>query len=209
MDDTAQRRPYPDLGEPLRDAQVVEPRELDVVGLAGFYRSAHRCREPGQLVEERRFGDTRSVEPEAFENLLFGVVIFVEPRRADCLPWIASQRVRSAHQGVVPLLGRADLVFAVDKNVRHGLVIALIDAFKKEGWFESYDALGLTPHCGNLNMGVLIKGERAKLDELRRTDHFERFSMQLGRLFSGYGVIPGVTLEGMRKVADRVPDLPK
>jgi len=28
----------------------------------------------------------------------------------------------------------ADLVFAIDKNVRHGLVIALIDAFKKEGF---------------------------------------------------------------------------
>lgn len=33
--------------------------------------------------------------------------------------------------------------------------------------------------------------------------------MQLNRLFTGYGVIPGVTLEGMRKVADRNPDMLK
>ena len=90
-----------------------------------------------------------------------------------------------------------------------GTMLTELDAFKNEGWFESYEAFGLTPHCGNLNMGVLIKGERAKLDELRRTDRFERVSMQLGRLFTGYGVIPGVTLEGMRKVADRNPDLLK
>jgi hypothetical protein len=54
-----------------------------------------------------------------------------------------------------------------------------------------------------------LMGERAKLDELRRTDKFERFSMDLNVLFNGYGVIPGVTLEGMKKVAERNPDLLK
>jgi hypothetical protein len=88
-----------------------------------------------------------------------------------------------------------------------GPMLTELDAFKAEGWFESYEAFGLTPHCGTLNMGVLIKGERAKLDELRRTDRFERFSMQLGRLFTGYGVIPGVTVDGMRKVVERNPNL--
>ena len=90
-----------------------------------------------------------------------------------------------------------------------GTTLTLLDAFKEEGWFESYDVFALTPHCGSLNMGILIKGERAKLDELRRTDRFERFSMDLNMLFTGYGVIPGVTLEGMRKVAERNPDLLK
>ena len=90
-----------------------------------------------------------------------------------------------------------------------GTMMSELDAFKKEGWFESYDAFALTPHSGTLNMGFLIKGERAKLDELRRSDKFERFSMELNRLFTGYGVIPGVTLEGMKKVAERNPDLLK
>jgi len=88
-----------------------------------------------------------------------------------------------------------------------GGMVTQLDAFKKEGWFESYESFALTPHCGNLNMGVLIKGERAKLDELRRTDRFEKFSMELMQLFTGYGVIPGVTLECMRKVAERNPNM--
>ena len=85
--------------------------------------------------------------------------------------------------------------------------IKQLDKLRSEGWCESYDVVGLTPHCGTLNAFVLLKGERAKLDELRRSDPFERFSMELAQLFDGYGVVPGVTLEGMQKVAERNPDL--
>jgi hypothetical protein len=90
-----------------------------------------------------------------------------------------------------------------------GAALTKLEAFKKDGWFESFDMCGLTPHGGDLNLLILIKGERAKLDELRRTDAFERFSMELMQLFSGYGVVPGVTLEGMRKVIERNPELGK
>jgi len=85
--------------------------------------------------------------------------------------------------------------------------LAAIEGFKQEGWFESYDVIGLTPHFGSTNSFMLLKGERAKLDELRRSDAFERFSMTLARLFTGYGVVPGVTLEGLRKVRERTADL--
>ena len=87
--------------------------------------------------------------------------------------------------------------------------VAQIEKFHKEGWFESYEVIGLTPHNGTTNGFILLKGERAKLDELRRTDPFERFSMQLMRVMDGYGVVPVVTLEGMRKVQERNPDLLK
>lgn len=85
--------------------------------------------------------------------------------------------------------------------------IAQIERFQKEGWFESYDVIGLTPHFGATNNFVLLKGDRAKLDELRRSDSFERFSMRLSRVLDGYGVVPGVTLEGLRKASERNPDL--
>jgi hypothetical protein len=85
--------------------------------------------------------------------------------------------------------------------------LAAIEGFKKEGWFESYEIIGLTPHSGNVNGFLLLKGERAKLDELRRTDAFERVSMKLARVLEGYGVVPGVTLEGLRKVQERNRDL--
>src|SRR5262245_10912669 len=85
--------------------------------------------------------------------------------------------------------------------------LAQIERFQKEGWFESYEVIGLTPNFGTSNDFVLLKGDRAKLDELRRSDAFERFSMRFGRLLQGYGVVPGLTLEGLRKVSERNPDL--
>ena len=54
---------------------------------------------------------------------------------------------------------------------------------------------------------MLLFGERAKLDELRRTDEFERFSIKLGMLFEGYGVIPGLNNEGLQKAMGRMKDL--
>jgi hypothetical protein len=85
--------------------------------------------------------------------------------------------------------------------------VSAIEGLKKEGWFESFEVIGLTPHSGSVNGFLLLKGERAKLDELRRTDSFERISMTLSRMLEGYGVIPGVTLEGLRKVQERNRDL--
>jgi hypothetical protein len=102
-----------------------------------------------------------------------------------------------------PLPGRESEAY----NALFGEGLGQLESFKKEGWFESYDIVGLTPHGGNLNSFALLKGERAKLDELRRTDAFERFSMRLGRVLEGYGVVPGLTLEGLRKVQERNPDL--
>ena len=88
-----------------------------------------------------------------------------------------------------------------------GEALSALEGFQKEGWFERYDVLGLTPHCGTLSGFILLQGERAKLDELRRTDAFERVSMRMSRVLDGFGVIPGVTLEGMRKVLQRNQDL--
>jgi hypothetical protein len=81
--------------------------------------------------------------------------------------------------------------------------------YQKEGWYESFQFVGLTPHGGDLNAFVILNGERPKLDELRRTDDFEKLSMKLVRLFTGYGVIPGVTGEGIRRFNERNPDLVK
>jgi len=82
-----------------------------------------------------------------------------------------------------------------------------LENFQRAGWFESYETIGLTPHGGSLNGFLLLRGERKKLDELRRSDDFERFSLQLGATLDGYGVVPGVTLEGLKKVRERNPNL--
>jgi hypothetical protein len=87
-----------------------------------------------------------------------------------------------------------------------GAVMEQLESFQKQGWFESMETVGLTAHGGDLNGFILLKGSREKLDALRRTDEFERFSMDLGGRLDRYGVVPGVTLEGMKQVMNRVKD---
>ena len=69
--------------------------------------------------------------------------------------------------------------------------------------FERMETIALTAHGGDLNGCILLFGERAKLDELRRTDAFEAFSMKMGSLFAGFGVVPGLNGEGIQAVMAR------
>ncbi len=70
-------------------------------------------------------------------------------------------------------------------------------------WFEKMEMCALTPHGGDLNGCVICFGDRAKLDELRRTDEFEAFSMKLGSYFARHGVVPGVNWDGIQAVMER------
>jgi hypothetical protein len=69
--------------------------------------------------------------------------------------------------------------------------------------FERLETIGLTAHGKGIHGFMLLYGERAKLDELRRTDGFEGFVMRLGELFDGLTVVPGVNWEGMQAVMKR------
>jgi hypothetical protein len=84
-----------------------------------------------------------------------------------------------------------------------------LSKFQKQGYFERMERVALTPHAGDLNGFILLFGERAKLDELRRTDEFERVSVQLLTMFEGYGVVPGLNGEGLDKAMARNRDLLK
>jgi hypothetical protein len=86
------------------------------------------------------------------------------------------------------------------------LMSEVVPSLKKwEGkWFDRVEACGLTPHGGDLNGFFILFGQRAKLDELRRTDEFEAFSMGCGKRLTNWGVIPGVNFEGMTQVMKRV-----
>lgn len=69
--------------------------------------------------------------------------------------------------------------------------------------FERMETIGLTAHGGDVNGFVLLFGERAKLDELRRTDEFEGLVMKLDELFAGLAVVPGVNWDGLQSVMKR------
>ncbi len=76
---------------------------------------------------------------------------------------------------------------------------------KVEGqYFERKEIIGLTAHGGDMNGCIILFGERAKLDELRRTDEFEGFVMKLGSVLGRLGVVPGVNWDGMQAVMKRM-----
>jgi len=83
-----------------------------------------------------------------------------------------------------------------------------IEAQQKAGWFTRYDGMWLTPHGGDLNSAFFFYGERAKLDEWRRTDDFESFVFRITNLLSDVRVIPGVTFAASAEtIARRVKAL--
>lgn len=71
-------------------------------------------------------------------------------------------------------------------------------------YYERLEAIALTPHFGSVNGAFILFGERAKLDELRRTDEFEAFSMSLSRHLTGVGVVPGLNWDGIQAVMKRM-----
>jgi hypothetical protein len=75
---------------------------------------------------------------------------------------------------------------------------------KWEGkYFERTEHVALTAHGGDFNGCIILFGERAKLDELRRTDEFEAFSMKMASLFDRYGVVPGLNWDGIQSAMKR------
>jgi len=84
---------------------------------------------------------------------------------------------------------------------------AALEQFQQQGFFESREHLALTAHGVGPGGFLLLFGERAKLDELRRTDAFERLAMRLGTLFSELAVVPGLNRTGIEAVMKRNPDL--
>ena|SRR5438552_11832702 len=73
--------------------------------------------------------------------------------------------------------------------------------------FERMETIALTAHGGDMNGAIILFGERAKLDELRRTDEFEAFVMKMSGMFDRLGVVPGLNWDGLQAVMKRRPKL--
>ena len=81
---------------------------------------------------------------------------------------------------------------------------AWLDSQQKAGYFARWDAFWLTAHGGDLNSAFLCYGDRAKLDEWRRTDAFEAWVFRASRVMEGLGVIPGVNYAAARETTERM-----
>jgi hypothetical protein len=80
---------------------------------------------------------------------------------------------------------------------------AWLDSQCKAGHFDRWDGFWLTPHGGDLNSSFVCYGERAKLDEWRRTNEFEAWVFRATHCLEGFGVIPGVNHSAAQETMQR------
>ena len=78
-----------------------------------------------------------------------------------------------------------------------------LDRQQRANWFQRWDGLWLTPHGGTTNSVWLCYGERARIDEWRRTDEFEAWMFRAQLCLDDLCICPGVTTEGIREAMDR------
>jgi hypothetical protein len=64
---------------------------------------------------------------------------------------------------------------------------------QQDGKIESFEAYFLAPHGGDLGGFVLLHGDRATLDEIERSEEFERLQARSAMIVDGSGTVPAVT----------------
>ena len=73
--------------------------------------------------------------------------------------------------------------------------VALYSSLQERGEIESWDAVFLEPHGGDLNGFFLLHGERNKLSAVRWSDEFLALNMRASITVDGFGVV-GAELAG-------------
>jgi hypothetical protein len=71
---------------------------------------------------------------------------------------------------------------------------------QQEGKLESFEPWFLTPHGGDLDGFILLRGERAQLDEILRSPEFESLQARVGMIVDRVGVVPAATGESLARL---------
>ena len=72
-----------------------------------------------------------------------------------------------------------------------------------EGQIESFEAVLLAAHGGDLNGFVMVKGDAEKLAEVQNNDAFLDLQMECRYCLDGYGVVTGYIGEGVKDMLSR------
>jgi len=72
-----------------------------------------------------------------------------------------------------------------------------------DGRIESFEPVILANHGGDLNGFVLLKGDPAKLDEIRREETFMDHSVEANYCLQNFGIVPGYVGDGIADVFSR------
>jgi hypothetical protein len=88
-------------------------------------------------------------------------------------------------------------------------VLQYLGGQQATGAIESFQAVLLNPHGGDLNGFILIQGESAKLDAMTATEEWEAHSTRGGLHLEGLGIVRGATgellMEWMARWAGFIP----
>jgi hypothetical protein len=71
---------------------------------------------------------------------------------------------------------------------------------QQEGKIDSFEPVLIAPHGGDLGGFVLLRGERAKLDEIRTSEEFERVVVRAATVVDNVGVINASTGQALGEV---------
>jgi hypothetical protein len=74
---------------------------------------------------------------------------------------------------------------------------------QQEGRIESFEPVLIAPHGGDLGGFVLLRGQRAQLDEIRSSDEFERLLARAASVVENVGVINAYTGESLGEEMER------
>ena len=77
--------------------------------------------------------------------------------------------------------------------------VAYWQRLQEQGAIESFEAVTLEPHGGELVGFVLIRGEREKLEQVRYSDEFLRLNARAGLVVTNFGVVAGFSGEALTR----------
>ena len=82
---------------------------------------------------------------------------------------------------------------------------------QEQGEIESFEAVLLEPHGGDLGGFLLLRGDAEKLDRVRRSDEFQGFNARAGLVLHNFGVVGAYIGAGLERqfarFAKLLPDL--
>jgi hypothetical protein len=84
-----------------------------------------------------------------------------------------------------------------------GEVMGFFGARVADGTLESFEPVILSRHGGDLNGFLLLRGQRAKLDELKESDGFQDIVVQSVLSLEGFGVVDAYIGSSLMEVMER------
>lgn len=76
-------------------------------------------------------------------------------------------------------------------------------ALQQDGKIDSFDAHLIAPHGGDLAGFIVLHGERAKLDDVRNSEDFERLIVRAGTVVDHVGVLNAYSGEALGQTMGR------